>query len=85
MPKPEATKNGWCAHITVIDVFGNLTTDLSVATLVEHRDIKFHIHGREVRGLVPSYGHAKPGELVALVDSENFLEIAIVKGNAAEY
>ena len=84
MPKPEATKYGWCAHITVIDVFGNLTTDLPVPEQMEHGDIKFHIHGREVRGLVPSYGHAQPGELVALVDSENFIEIAIVNGNAAK-
>ena len=36
-----------------------------------------------MRGLVDSYGHKQPGELVALVDSENFVEIAIVNGSAA--
>ncbi len=28
MPKPEKTAQGWLAHITVIDIFGNCTTDL---------------------------------------------------------
>ncbi|HEY5156973.1 MAG TPA: SAM hydroxide adenosyltransferase, partial [Anaerolineales bacterium] len=43
----------------------------------------FRLRGREVRGLVSSYGKRSPGELVALVDSENFIELAIVNGNAA--
>ncbi len=30
-----------------------------------------------------SYGQKQLGELVALVDSENFIEIAIVNGSAA--
>jgi S-adenosylmethionine hydrolase len=34
--------------------------------------------------VVTSYGHKQPGELVALVDSENYIEIAIVNGNAAK-
>ncbi len=36
-----------------------------------------------MRGLVTSYGHKQPGELVALVDSENYVEIAVVNGSAA--
>jgi S-adenosylmethionine hydrolase len=84
MPKPEKTANGWRAHITVVDVFGNCTTDLPAATLIERERVTFHLRGREVRGLVESYGHKQPGELVALVDSENYVEIAIVNGSAAK-
>jgi S-adenosylmethionine hydrolase len=83
MPKPEKTPEGWRAHITVIDVFGNLTTDLPVALLSDPAKVTIHIHGRELRGLVISYGNKKPGELVALVDSENYIEVAIVNGSAA--
>ena len=83
LPKPEKTANGWRAHITVVDVFGNCTTDLPAATLIELERVTFHLRGREVQGLVASYGHKQPGELVALVDSENYVEIAIVNGNAA--
>ena len=31
LPKPEETSSGWRAHITVVDTFGNCTTDLAAA------------------------------------------------------
>jgi hypothetical protein len=84
MPRPEKTLTGWRAHITVVDIFGNLTTDLPAGALAEHAQVSFQLRGREVRGLVASYGNDEPGELVALVDSENHIEIAIVNGSAAQ-
>lgn len=84
MPKPEKTPEGWHAHITVVDVFGNCTTDLPAAALVERDRVTFRLGGREVSGLVDSYGHKKSGDLIALVDSENFVEIAIVNGSASK-
>jgi hypothetical protein len=84
LPKPEKTANGWRAHVTVVDVFGNCTTDLPAASLTERVHVTFRLGGREVRGLVDSYGRKRPGDLVALVDSENFVEIAIVNGSAAQ-
>jgi S-adenosylmethionine hydrolase len=84
MPKPEKTSDGWRAHVTVVDGFGNCTTDLPAAALTEHERVTFHLRGWEVRGLVASYGHKQPGELVALVDSEKYVEIAIVNGSAAK-
>ena len=84
MPKPEKTLTGWRAHVTVVDIFGNLTTDLPASALESQESILFRMFGREVRGLVDSYGHAQPGALVALVDSENFIEIAAVNGSAAK-
>jgi S-adenosylmethionine hydrolase len=84
MQKPDKTADGWRAHITVIDIFGNLTTDLSAAVLSDPSRVTIRIHGREVRGLVTSYGNEQPGELVALVDSENYIEVAIVNGSAAK-
>ena len=67
-----------------VDAFGNLATDLPAAALGEHAHVTIHLHGREVRGLVDSYGDKQLGELVALVDSENYVEIAIVNGSAAQ-
>jgi len=84
LPKPEKTATGWRAHITVVDVFGNCTTDLPAAFLVEREGITFHIHGREVHGLTAAYGQKQTGELIALVDSENYIEIALVNGSAAK-
>lgn len=71
------------AHITVIDTFGNLTTDLSTTALGERRDVVIRLHGRQVDGIVESYGYRRPGELIALVDSEGYIEVAVVNGSAA--
>jgi len=80
--RPERTPTGWRAHVRSIDGFGNLATDLPGEALAGRGEILFRLHGAEVQGLVQSYGHGLPGDLVALVDSENFLEIAIVNGSA---
>lgn len=81
---PKATKidSGWETHITAIDVFGNLRTDLRADKIKSEAHI--YILGEKIDGVVKSYGHRKIGELVALVDSEGYLEIAIVNGNAAK-
>jgi S-adenosyl-L-methionine hydrolase (adenosine-forming) len=84
LPKPEKTLTGWRAHVMAVDNFGNLTTDLPAVALAKPAQVTFSLHGREVRGLVDSYGHKQPGELVALVDSGNYVELAIVNGSAAE-
>ncbi len=83
LPRPQKTANGWLAHVTIIDIFGNLTTDLPASSLAGHSNVLFRLCGREVDSLVESYGHRAPGDLVALVDSEEFIEIAVVNGSAA--
>jgi S-adenosyl-L-methionine hydrolase (adenosine-forming) len=65
-------------------VFGNLATDLPADQIADPSAVTVRVLGREIDGIVPSYGHCQPGELVALVDSENFIEVAIVNGSAAQ-
>ena len=84
LPRPEKTTGGWRAQISVIDIFGNLTTNLPASVLTGQRNITFRLKGAEVNGMVASYGHRQPGELVALEDSEGYIEIAIVNGNGAK-
>ena len=79
---PTKTDSGWEAHITAIDIFGNLRTNLR-ANKVES-GARFHILGREIDGLIISYGHREVGDLVALIDSEGYLEVAVVNGSAAK-
>jgi len=83
LPRPEKTANGWLAHVTIIDIFGNLTTDLPAEALGNKPDVLLRIRGREIRGIVDSYGHREIGDLVAVVDSEYYIEIAVVNGSAA--
>ncbi len=84
LPHPIKTDTGWIAHITGIDIFGNLTTDLPASAFQNQTDILFRLRGCEVDGIVKSYGHKQPGDLIALVDSEDYLEIAVVNGSATQ-
>jgi S-adenosylmethionine hydrolase len=83
LPQPEKTQEGWIAHITIIDVFGNLTTDLH-SSQIENQPTIFRLHGKTIDQVVTSYGHRQKGEFVALIDSEDYIEIAQVNGSAAK-
>lgn len=83
LSKPVKTADGYKAHIAVVDAFGNLTTDL-LWTEVAGRELLISTKDKVIHGLSPSYGHHQPGELIALVDSENYIEIAVVNGSAAK-
>jgi S-adenosylmethionine hydrolase len=84
MPRPEKAENGWLAHVTIIDIFGNLATDLPADALKGRRDVLVRVKGHEIDGIIESYGHREIDELVALVDSENYIEVAVVNGSAAK-
>jgi S-adenosylmethionine hydrolase len=81
--QPKKTPAGWDAHVMAVDVFGNLTTNLTMQALRGQTDIRFRLRDAEIVGIVDSYGHRLPGDLVAVVDSEDHIEIAEVNGNAA--
>ncbi len=80
---PEKISGGWQAHITGVDVFGNLATDLPADDLGDWGKVRILVGDHEIIGLVDSYGFSSQGSLIALVDSQGFLEIAVVDGSAA--
>jgi S-adenosylmethionine hydrolase len=82
--RPIKKDYGWEAHITIIDVFGNLTTDLPAEFVLGSSNIQIRLGDYLIEGLVPSYGHRPEGEMVALIDSENYIEIGAVNGSAAQ-
>jgi S-adenosylmethionine hydrolase len=84
IPQPQATGSGWRGEIISIDHFGNLRTNLESEQLQNLRDIRVRIAGKEIHGLVRTFGDRAPGELVALIDSDNDLAISIVNGDAAQ-
>jgi S-adenosylmethionine hydrolase len=83
LPRPEKTDHGWNAHVAAIDVFGNLATDLPASALQGRTQVVVRLLGAAVDRITESYGHKQPGDLVALVDSAGYLEIAVVNGSAA--
>ncbi len=83
-PQPQRHGKVWKALIVYVDRFGNLMTNLSAERLGEALpQVRIRVRGYRVEGIVPSYGHRPPGSLVAVIDSDGFLEIAMVNGNAA--
>ncbi|HQC64468.1 MAG TPA: SAM-dependent chlorinase/fluorinase [Anaerolineaceae bacterium] len=83
LPKPQKTEQGYRANILVIDVFGNCSTNLRVAQVPNLAKTTLKIAGQSIHGIIPSYGHRAPGDLVAVTDSEGFVEVAVVNGSAA--
>lgn len=68
-------------RVVLVDHFGNLITDLGPDAASSARGLS--IAGSEA-ALVGTYGERGEGELVALLDSFDRLEVAIVGGSAAE-
>lgn len=66
-----------------IDRYGNAFTTLSRALLEALADPVVRVAGREAR-VVRTYGEAPPGALVALVNSFDVVEVAVVQASAAE-
>jgi hypothetical protein len=73
--------------IVFVDRFGNLISNIP-RRLIEKggkgvADWTVSLAEREIHGLAGTYGENQPGTLVALFDSDGYLEVAVVNGSAA--
>lgn len=69
-------------HIQYIDNFGNLITDIKSSDLpFAQKTLKIEIGNQTIIGLSQNYTEGE--DLLALIDSANYLEIALRNGNAA--
>ena len=77
-------------HVLHVDRFGNLITDLHETFVTEllaaapGQYFRLLVRDHEVRRLVGSYAEGRSGELVALIGSSGYLEIAVNRGSARE-
>ncbi len=78
---PRRSPSGWEAHIVDVDRFGNLITDLRGDQLTGRVQVSLPDATR--LELVETYGKVAEGELLALVGSGGFVEIACRGGSAA--
>jgi S-adenosyl-L-methionine hydrolase (adenosine-forming) len=77
-PQPRRDLDGsLTGEVLTVDRFGNAITNLAVREPGE-----VQVAGRRAR-FVRTYGDAAPGELVALVGSSGFVEVAMREGSAA--
>jgi S-adenosylmethionine hydrolase len=85
IPEPHIAGNQLVGRITSRDHFGNLRSNISVneiGKLPGKGEIVLQAGGMTISGLNTTYAEKNPGELIALIDSSGFLEIAVVGGNA---
>jgi S-adenosylmethionine hydrolase len=83
LPAPTCDANGtWHGEIWHVDHFGNLITNLQSSTFNLQSPIVVEIAGQRIEGLACAYAERAPGELLALVGSSGYLEIAVRDGSA---
>lgn len=91
VPSPRIHRDIIDCHVCYIDRFGNLITDLDRTVFLEwchqngcgEKEIVILFQDHCIVGLSRSYGEKSHGELLAVFDGYNRLEIAISGGNAA--
>jgi S-adenosylmethionine hydrolase len=76
----QETANGLVGCIQYIDHFGNLVSNIP-GQFVEGKNWCVEIQGLQIPGCV-TYGNVKIGEVLALVGSHGWVEIAVNSGNA---
>lgn len=82
LPACEAVPGGFTAAIQAVDRFGNLITNVPGALVTGRPDWTVSIAGRSISGC-RTYADVLPGELVAVVGSHEFVEVAVNRGDAA--
>lgn len=80
---PEVSAGKVTGMIITIDAFGNLISNIDASLIKDFREPVAHIAGHQIPTLT-TYGRAKPGDLLALINSFDVIEIAKSEGSAAE-
>ncbi len=87
IPEPEITNGRIMGQVLWVDHFGNLISNISERMLSPSRsgpELRIFIGTHEISGIYRSYSQGRPGDLVALIGSSGYLEIACNLGRAAE-
>ncbi|MDF1519370.1 MAG: SAM-dependent chlorinase/fluorinase [Brevefilum sp.] len=85
LPQPSLTDQGWLGEVIMVDIFGNLSTNL-MGDLLENDigEMTVNIEDKCIHGLTATFGNAQEGDLIATIDSSGYLSIAIVNGDASK-
>jgi hypothetical protein len=75
----------WTGQIVLVDRFGNLITNLSLAELPDltRRAFVLQLGSTELSALAPNYASGPSGQAIAVAGSSGYLEIAINQDSAA--
>ncbi len=82
LPRPQPIPGGWRGEVIQVDRFGNLATNLLRADLAPLGALRVRLAGKELRGLVKTFGERPVGELIALYGTHDDLIVSVVNGSA---
>jgi S-adenosylmethionine hydrolase len=85
VPRPKRKGRALQGEIVHIDVFGNLTSNISEASLSEFsgaQPFSIRVGKKTIDGLKKAYCEAKKGGVMALIGSGGFLEVSVREGSA---
>lgn len=88
IPLPFKHDNTLTGQITRIDNFGNLITNITADDLVGflgNNEPAIHSGKIKIYGLGKTYSDTEKGELLAIINSSNHLELAVNMGRASQY
>ena len=83
LDEPEVSGSKVTGTIVTIDAFGNLISNIDATMIAAMSKPMARIGGHNIP-MLQTYGRAKPGELLSLVNSFGVVEIAKAEGNAAD-
>lgn len=88
IPEPIVTPSEITGVVEDIDSFGNLITNISaklIASRATDKSVQISLSSRAVtQSVCRTYGDKPAGTTIAIVDSSNRVEIAVVNGNAEQ-
>jgi len=80
---PQVSAGKVSGVIITVDTFGNLISNIDRKLVESFRQPVVHIAGHQI-SMLTTYGRARPGEYLALVNSFDVIEVARAEDNAAE-
>lgn len=81
-PKPQRTGSSVKGEVIHVDRFGNLITNIPRAWVEGAEDVV--VDGKPIGPVRVTYSDAQPGEPIALICSDEVLEVAVRDGRAAD-
>ena len=81
--EPEILAGKVSGVIVTIDTFGNLISNIDASLIESFKEPVAEIAGHQIP-MLPTYGRARPGDFLALVNSFDVVEVARAESSAAE-
>lgn len=83
LDEPESSAGKVSGSIVTVDTFGNLISNIDDSLLQNFSNPVARIAGHDIP-MLTTYGRAKPGDYLALVNSFGVVEVAQAEGSAAD-